>query len=174
MNDLRIDFIFSNNKKIVSNLDIKLSELKNLLKVTKEIEEFQEIEEMYVEYPGDMHLYILLDDAIIGYLNASFSSEDEISINVVMIKSNQRKQGWCQKMIKLFVLLVEQKYGTINYSLINAGKIGGCRCYVSAFKQMGYNTRRGMNSFNVNSCDDETITFTFKKSKSKTRRSNKN
>ena len=152
--------IISDNMNITPKMDSE--ELQNLIANTDE--EFQDLNQLYTKYPQDIHLFLLENKMIKGYLNAS-PEPNEISINVVGVHSSSRGKKMCKEMIKELISYIENTRGTDKYTLSQVGGISACKCYVNAFKEMGYAAHDFIKNkeFNSEECNNEHVSFIFTK-----------
>jgi hypothetical protein len=112
-------------------------------------------------------LYLLYDNNIIGFVRAT-DKNDKVYISYVEINELYQKRGLCKEMMKLFIHNVNF-YNNYNakFSLINAGGIAACKCYINAFKECNYDSfvQSGFGNpdkpYYVSLCDEESNNFNF-------------
>jgi GNAT superfamily N-acetyltransferase len=100
---------------------------------------------MHTKIQLDQAYYFKKDDRVMGRISFRRESsgnigEIHIFISYVVIHPAYRGQGYCKRLISYFVQQMESKYPQkpVWFSLVNAGGIAACRCYVNAFRLNGY------------------------------------
>jgi hypothetical protein len=149
--------LYTDKYGIISNIDITHDDFDKIL-ANSITQEYNEIYHYKSNTHLDINLYLMNDGIIIAYLDAGFKTDSLIEIRMVNINPLYQNKKLCKRLIKLFLMFIEIRHGILNYILINVGEIPGCRCYINAFKYMGYKT-----SLNIDECDNKDKKMSFSK-----------
>lgn len=125
-----------------------------------------EIWQLYINLDDDT-LLLILDNTTHKIIGSVVSNRQELNtlelkyhISRVDINPNYRGKSICNKMLTLYIFLIEQSYPNIKsyqICLFNGGGIIACKCYIKSFKMMGYTI-----SGNSTTCQEDFVGYYFR------------